>query len=64
MSDLMTYEETARLLRRSESTLRKDVAMRRIPVLKPFGKRGKVLFSRQALSEWLAAAAVEPRAGK
>lgn len=59
-NDFLTYPEAARILRISPQTLRKKVSRREVPVLKPFGKRGKVLFSENDLRTFLEASRVEP----
>ncbi len=50
---LLTYPEAALLLRISPLTLRKKVMRREVPVLKPFGRKGKCLFSEQDLRAML-----------
>jgi len=51
LPDLLTYPEAAKYLRRSPTTLRRDVMKGKIPVVKLYGPRGRTLFSRQALIE-------------
>lgn len=63
--DIITYEQAARILGIKVNTLYSLVSLRKVPHLR-LGPR-LVRFSRTALSEWLAAHAVqpaEPAAGK
>jgi excisionase family DNA binding protein len=62
MSDdnFLRYEEAAKLLRCCPQTLRKRVCYRQIPFIKPYGKRGMVLFSENDLRAFLEASRVEP----
>ncbi len=62
MSNLLNYQEAAELLRRSPLTLRKDVMERRIPHVKLFGPKGRVLFERDALERLIEQSRVEPQA--
>jgi excisionase family DNA binding protein len=45
----LRYREAAALLGISELTLRRKVMLRQVPVLKPFGPRGRVLFAETDL---------------
>ena len=47
------YQEASAYLGISVSTLRKKVMMSRVPHLKPFGSRGRVLFLREDLEKFL-----------
>lgn len=67
MNEYLTYVEAAALLHISPLTLRKKVMKREVPVLKPFGKRGKCLFSEadlRAMLERSRVPAVEPAAAR
>ena len=57
----LRYDEAARLLRCSPETLRKKVSRREVPFIKPFGRRGAVLFSERDLLAFLEAKRVEPQ---
>ena len=57
----LRYEEAAQLLRCSVQTLRKKVAHREVPFIKPFGRKGAVLFSERDLLAFLEAKRVEPK---
>ena len=48
---LWDYREAAEYLHVAPSTLRRKVMERSIPVLKPFGRKGRVLFSQADLRE-------------
>jgi hypothetical protein len=53
--ELLSYKQAAQLLHRSVASLRRDVMRRRLPTVKLFGPRGRVLFSKQALIELIEA---------
>jgi hypothetical protein len=44
-AELWTYAEAARFLRITTQTLRKKVSLHQVPVLKPFGRKGRALFA-------------------
>ncbi len=50
---LLTYPEAALFLRISPLTLRKKVMAKKVPHLKPYGARGKVLFRESDLRSFL-----------
>ncbi len=56
----LNYPEAALLLRISPQTLRKKVCRREIPYFKPFGPRGRVLFSETDLMAFIKSTRVEP----
>jgi len=62
MSDdrFLNYIEAAQLLRMSPLTLRKKVSQKKVPVIKAFGRKGRVLFSENDLRAFLEASRVEP----
>jgi len=65
MNEYLTYSEAAALLHISPLTLRKKVMRRQVAVLKPFGPRGKCLFSEadlRGMVERSRVPAVEPAA--
>jgi excisionase family DNA binding protein len=51
--DRLTYPEAAQYLRRSPNTLRRDVMRGTVPCVKLFGPRGRVLFLRSDLEEFI-----------
>jgi excisionase family DNA binding protein len=57
----LRYEEAARLLRCSVQTLRKKVARREVPFIKPFGRKGATLFSERDLRAFLKERRIEPQ---
>jgi len=58
---LLTYQEVSLLLQRSPATLRKDVMMGRLPVVRLFGKGGAVRFEREALERLIESSRVEAK---
>lgn len=62
-SDLLRYAEAAKYLGMPEITVRKRVSAQTIPHIKlgPRGSSCRVMFSKRALDEWLAAHAVPAR---
>ena len=59
---LLTYKEVAQMLRRSPSTLRRDVMTGRLPVVKLFGAKGAVRFEREAIERLIEASRVDAKA--
>ncbi len=58
--DLLDYKEAAQILRIAPATLRKKVMFGVVPVVKLYGKNGKVLFLRQDLEKFINEHRVEP----
>ena len=55
MSDLelLDYTEASELLRIKPSTLRKKVMERVVPCVKPFGRKGRTLFVKSDLLDFI-----------
>jgi len=54
LSDLLDYKDLSKMLKRSVSTLRRDVANHRIPFIKlGNARRGSVRFSCADIQKWI-----------
>lgn len=53
-TDVLYYEDLAKLLKRDIGTLRKDAMLGKLPPMhKPFGHKGRVIFLRDEVENWL-----------
>lgn len=59
--DVLTFEEVAAALKKTEKTIRNMVARREIPYMR-IGRR--TMFSRESLREWLQKKEVRPHGSK
>ena len=51
--ELLDYHEAAQILKIATGTLRKKVMLGQVPVVKLYGKNGKVLFLKQDLEQFI-----------
>ena len=56
----LRYEEAAKLLGISASTLRRKVMLHQIPFARPFGMRSRVLFDEEVLRDFVRSKSVAP----
>ena len=63
LNELWDYGQAARFLRIAPQTLRKKVSQGQVPALKPFGKKGRTLFSPEELRAMVQRSRVPAEAG-
>ena len=57
---LWNYKQLSEFLNRSEAALRRDVMLKRLPVVKMFGRKGAVRFDSVAIQRLVERSTMEP----
>jgi hypothetical protein len=60
LSSMWRYPEAASFLGVSPATLRRKVMLRKVPFMRPFGFKGRILFDPEDLVAFVKASRVDP----
>ena len=60
LSELWRYPQAAKYLGITPGTLRRKVMLHQIPFMRPFGRKGRILFDPDDLHEFVEASRVSP----